>query len=205
MILLRGKRSLNTKQKTINMRIEKFTPLAIILLVLFTSCYRESSNTLLQQKVTSQTNMLQLLQKIDSLGDLGVYNAAIAMDYIAYAENFGSAYPEEQMAPEFLYKAGLMAMTVAKLSENKEEREFYSQKALSIFDGILKVYPDYGNIKNCMLNKGVVYDDILHDYENAEIHYKEFIARYPTDSLAINIEAYLHFLGKTPEEILAKK
>jgi len=204
MISLREKRSQNINQNYPDMKLNVNSFFAIFLLVLLTSCYRESSNTLLQQKGKSQTTVIQLLQQIDSLGDLGEYNATIAKDYIAKAEEFGSSYPEDPMSPEFLYKAGLMAMTVAKLSEDKEETELYCQKALSLFNGIQKVYPDYSNIKNCMLNKGVVYDDILHDYQNAEIQYREFIARFPTDSLAINIEAYLQFLGKSPEEILAK-
>jgi TolA-binding protein len=48
----------------------------------------------------------------------------------------------------------------------------------------------------------VVYDDILHDYKNAEILYREFIVRYPTDTLAMNIESYLQYLGKSPEDII---
>ena len=184
------------------MKLNVYSFFAIFLLVLLTNCYRESSNTLLQQKGKSQTTVIQLLQQIDSLGDLGEYNATIAKDYIAKAEEFANSYPEDNMAPEFLYKAGLMAMTVAKLSDNKEETELFCQKALSLFNGIQKVYPDYSNIKNCMLNKGVVYDDILHDYQNAEIQYREFIAKYPADTLATNIETYLQFLGKSPEEIL---
>jgi hypothetical protein len=48
----------------------------------------------------------------------------------------------------------------------------------------------------------MIYEDILHDYENAEIFYREFIARYPADSLAINLESYLPYLGKSPEEII---
>jgi len=177
----------------------------VILLVIVAGCHRNSGNLLLQQKGKKQTCVLQLLQQIDSLGNLGECYTTIAKDYIAKAEDFFDTYPEDPMSAEFLYKAGLIAMTVAKIAECQEETDFYGQKALTLFDEIQRVYPDYVNIKNCMLNKGVVYDDILHDYENAEIHYKEFIARYPTDSLAINIEAYLHFLGKTPEEILAKR
>jgi len=202
MISLREKRSQNINLNFPDMKLNVYSFFAIFLLVLLTNCYRESSNTLLQQKGKSQTTVIQLLQQIDSLGDLGEYNATIAKDYIAKAEEFANSYPEDNMAPEFLYKAGLMAMTVAKLSDNKEETELFCQKALSLFNGIQKVYPDYSNIKNCMLNKGVVYDDILHDYQNAEIQYREFIAKYPADTLATNIETYLQFLGKSPEEIL---
>jgi len=204
MILLREKRSQNINQKIISMKQKVLSLFVSISLVFATGCNRESGNTLLQQKGKSQTTMIQLLHQIDSLGDLGEYNITIAKDYIAKSEEFSSTYPEDPMSAEFLYKAGLLAMTVAKVSETTEETKLYCQKALIIFDDIQRVYPDFIHIKNCMLNKGVVYDDILHDYQNAEIQYKEFIVKYPTDTLAMNIESYLQFLGKSPEEILTK-
>jgi len=184
------------------MKQKRFFLFVFILSIFITSCYREPCSNLLQEKVKSQTAVIQLLQQIDSLAVVGEYNATIAKDYIIKAEEFCSAYPEDPMSAEFLYRAGLIAMAVAKFADNNDETELYSQKALTIFDDIQRVYPDFQSIKNCVLNKGVVYDDILHDYQNAEIHYREFIARYPTDTLAMNIESYLQFLGKSPEEIL---
>ncbi|MDR2971501.1 MAG: hypothetical protein LBU83_06180 [Bacteroidales bacterium] len=175
-----------------------FLCIAILILALGTSCYRESNNTVLQQKGKSQTTLLQLLEQIDSLGRFGDNYWVVYKDYIAEAEEFGEEYPEDPMSAEFLYKAGVLGMKVAEASEDKEEKYFYSQKALSIFDAILLIYPDFYEVKNCFLYKGVVYDYLLQDYESAEICYKEFIARYPDDSLTMNIES-LQYLGKSPE------
>jgi tetratricopeptide (TPR) repeat protein len=175
----------------------------VFALILATSCYREPNNPLLQEKGKSQTSLLQLLQQIDSLSSLGEFDPAISKDYIAQTEEFCEINPEDPMAAEFLYKGGLLAMTVAKSSGDPGETQQYSQKALTIFDNILKIYPDFNGVKNCILNKGVVYDDILHDYENAEMYYREFIARFPNDSLAIKLEPYLQYIGKSPEEIMA--
>jgi len=202
MILLREKRSLSINLKIINMNLKKTVRLLVILLLVITGCSRESNKNLLQQKGKSQTAVIQLLQKIDSLGNLGEYDVEISKDYIAKAVEFAHKYPEDPMSAEFLYNAGLMAMTVAKTFEIPDETKLYSNKALTIFDDIQKIYPDFTGIKNCMLNKGIIYDDILHDYKNAEISYREFIARYQTDTLAINLESYLQYLGKSPEEII---
>jgi len=180
-----------------------FVCFTVFTLLLVTSCYREPNNPLLPEKGKSQTSLLQLLQQIDSLGSLGEFDPAISKNYITQAEEFSEINPEDPMAAEFLYKGGLLAMTVAKSSGNIEEADQYSQKALTIFDNILKIYPDFNGVKNCILNKGVVYDDILHDYDNADIYYREFIARFPNDSLAIKLEPYLQYLGKSPEEIMA--
>ena len=180
-----------------------FVCFTIFTLIFVTSCYREPNIPPLQEKGKSQTSLLQLLQQIDSLSSLGEFDPVITKDYIAQTEEFSEVNPEDPMAAEFLYKGGLLAMTVAKSSRNPEETQQYSQKALAIFDNILKIYPDFSGVNNCILNKGVVYDDILHDYDNAEIYYREFMARYPNDTLAIKLEPYLQYLGKSPDEIMA--
>ena len=175
---------------------------AIFCMIVGTGCYKGPNSTLIQQKGKAQTEILQLLQQIDSLENAGEINYDIYQDFITKAETFCGKYPEAPMSAEFLYKAGLMAMTVAKVAENIDDTDMYCQRALAIFDEIQKVYPDFNGVKNCILNKGIVYEDILHDYETAEILYREFIARYPTDTLAINLESYLPYLGKSSEEIM---
>ncbi|MCL2167535.1 MAG: hypothetical protein FWH59_00230 [Lentimicrobiaceae bacterium] len=177
--------------------------ISFFLLIMGISCHRETNNTLLQQKGKSQTCVLQLLQQIDSLNNVSEYDPLISQEYIFKVEEFCNTYPEDPMAAEFLFKAGLLAMAVAKNSDNSEETILYSQKALIIFDNILNVYPEFNRVKNCILNKGVVYADILHDYENAEFYYREFIAKYSADTLAMNVESYLQYLGQSPDEIIA--
>jgi len=204
MILLQEKQNRNINQNIINMKSKLWIWIAIFIMVFGTSCLRNAGNKLLQEKGKSQATVLQLLQQMDSLEGLGEFDPAIAKDYIDKAEEFENAYPEDPMSAELLYKAGLVAMTVAKASNNNAETELYAQKALSIFDDIQKVYPEFNGIKHCILNKGIIYDDILHDYRNAEAVYKAFIARYPSDTMAINIESYLQHLGKSPEEIIAE-
>jgi hypothetical protein len=176
---------------------------AIFVLILVHSCNRESNNVPLQQKGKAQTEMLQLLQTIELTENLGEYDPVIAKEYIAKAEEFGCQYPEDPMSAEFLYKAGLLAMEVAKATSNSEETTLYGHKALTLFDIIQKVYPEFNGIKNCIINKGIIYEDIFFDYDNAEIFYREFIAIYPTDTLSINLESYLLFFGKTTEDIMA--
>jgi len=181
------------------MSYKKTVWLAIFALLFLSSCYRPSNNTLLQQKGKAQTELLQLLQTIDSLSINDEFEPIVVKTYIVKSEEFGSTFPEDPMSPVFLYKAAEFAIVVAKISENQEETILFSQKAITIFDDIQKIYPDFSDIRNCILNKGIIYDDIFHDYENAEIFYREFITRFPTDTLTIGLETYLQHLGKTPE------
>jgi TolA-binding protein len=182
------------------MNTKKIVWFAIFILVFIPTCHRTTNNMMLQQKRKSQTTLLQLLQKIDSLSNFGDDFHLVYKDYIAEAEEFGEEYPEDPMSAEFLYKAGVLAMKIAEAAEDNAEKLLYCQKALLIMDEILLIYPDFYEVKNCVLYKGVIYDYLLMDYENAEIYYREFIARYPTDTLAVNVESYLPYLGKSPEE-----
>ena len=186
------------------MKVKLFSWFILYFLFFVISCNKSSNTLPLVETGQQQADILQLLQQIDSLEYLSD-NVTIVLDFITKAEEFSDSNPEDLMSPEFLYKAALMSMTLAKLSDNKQATDLYSQKALSIFDDIERIYPDFSGIKNCMFNKGVVYDDILRDYKNAEIYYRTFMAKYPTDTLAINLEIYLQYLGKSPEEILAGK
>jgi len=165
-----------------------------ILILLISGCYRDSNNSLMLKKGKSQSTILQLLQQLDSLENSGNFCNEIVNNFIEEAISFSHLYPEDIMSAELLYKAGIFSMTLAKASEIQEEKEEYCKKSFAIFDDILKVYPEFIGVKNCIFNKGVIYDDILQDYENAEIFYREFIARYPSDSLALRIESYLSYI-----------
>ena len=185
------------------MNMKKLVWFPIFILIFLTGCHKTSNSTQLQQKGKEQTTLLQLLQTIEGAESLGD-DFVIAKEYIEKTEEFVTAYPEDPMAAEFLYKAALMAMTIAKASEHHHETILYSQKALLLFDDIQRIYPEFSGLSNCIINKGIIYEDILQDYVNAEIYYREFIARYPADTLAINLALYLPHLGKSPEEIMSE-
>jgi hypothetical protein len=72
---------------------------------------------LIQEKGKSQTQLLYLLHKIDSLENLGEYDPTILEVYISNTEQFCSIYPEDPTYAEYIYQAGLLAMTLAKSSD----------------------------------------------------------------------------------------
>jgi len=178
--------------------------LCVFLLLFLTNCKKHSKNLFIQEKGKSQTSLLYLLQQIDSLGIIGEYDPDILNLYIEKTENFRSNYPEDPFTVEYLYKAGLVAMTLAKNAADVEEKELSCKKAISLFDEIQLIYPEFVGIKNCLLNKGIIYYEILNDYENAEILYREYIARYPADTINAGVDSYLQYLGKSPEDIIGE-
>lgn len=181
----------------------------IALVILFASCEEKTKRNSLEEIGKTQSQMLQAFQKVDSLRHEGIVEENIMNDFIDQAHAFYELYPEEKVAPEMLVNAGVASMTLAKYYKETQPDDIaskakYARQALSTFDIIVKVYPDYSGVKKSYLNKALIYDDILEDYSSAELEYREFIHKYPHDSISYNLSNYLQYLGKTPEEIMAE-
>ncbi len=114
-----------------------------------------------------------------------------ANDLIAAYIGFANEFPDVKTTPEYLFKAGDMAMNLNM-----------PQKAIEVFDRILKNYPDFVKAPQCLFLKGYVYENSLGDLENAKKFYEEFIEKYPNDDFADDAKMSLKNLGKSPEELI---
>lgn len=181
----------------------------VCLSLLFLSCNsRDNSVKTVQEESVDQTDLLQSYNKADSLYKQGIINQELFDNFITKAIKFADYYPENEITPDILTKAGVACMILAKnasMSQYPDEEVVnkYAQQGISIFEKIQATYPDYEGVKNCYLNRAFIYDDILHKYLDAEYEYREFLHKYPDDSACENIRAYLQVLGKSEEEIMA--
>ena len=178
--------------------------LLLISFLFFLSCKNKQESNPIEQKSKIQSELIQSYLKADSIYKMGAINIDVMSQFVDNAEKFASTYPEESIAPEYLFKAGVLTMTLARSSDVKEEIAKYAKKSLEIFNNIQKVYPDYEGVKNCIFYRGTTYDDILHDYRSAEIEFRDYIHKYPQDSISLILKDYLvNGLGKSPDEIAA--
>jgi outer membrane protein assembly factor BamD (BamD/ComL family) len=107
--------------------------------------------------------------------------------YISFADEFVDA----KETPEFLFKAGDMSMNLNM-----------PQKAIQVFDRILKDYPDFEKAAQCLFLKAYVYENEIGDLNAAKRMYEEFIAKYPDDEFADDAAVSIKNLGKTPEQLI---
>jgi TolA-binding protein len=114
-----------------------------------------------------------------------------ADDLIAAYDNFATNFPNDQESPEYLFKAGDMAMNLNK-----------PNKAISFFNRILSEYPDFDKIPQCVFLKAYIYENSLFDLDKAKLIYEEFIERFPNDEFADDAAVSLKNLGKSPEELI---
>ena len=159
-----------------------------------------------QQAVRQETDsLLAAYHYSDSLyAACGRIDTAAFGDFIGKAMAFAEAHPQDTLAPDMLYRAGVGSMILAKAADragNAESRAVNAKRALSIFNRFQELFPEHGQARLCYWQRAIVYEDILGDWRSAESEYRDFITRYPNDSLTPVFQQYLTLLGKSEAEL----
>jgi len=118
-------------------------------------------------------------------------NRVSAQKYVDACEAYALGYPDSEMAPEYLYRAGEMARTVKTYP-----------KALSIYNWINDAYPSYEKSATAMFLKGFMLENEIRDKETARSVYKEFLEKYPENDLVDDVKFLLSNIDKSDEEIM---
>ena len=107
--------------------------------------------------------------------------------YVGFADEF----PEDTLAPDYLFKAGDISMNTNR-----------SRQAIRFYDRIITEFPDYKKTPEAMFLKAYVYENNLGRLDKAKEIYETFLTLYPNNEFADDAEVSLRFLGKSPEELI---
>jgi len=164
-------------------RVAFSTPLIVVLIsLLLVSC---SPN----EKETSRNEISDLEKELFS-NEEGT-DMKKANELIKAYMGFADEYPEDESAPDYLFKAGEIAMNMN-----------LPQTSVQAFDKIITKYPDFEKAAQCLFLKAFVFENLVGDLAKAEEFYKLFLEKYPEDDFADDAEVSLKFLGKSPEELI---
>ncbi|MES2558740.1 MAG: tetratricopeptide repeat protein [Bacteroidota bacterium] len=111
---------------------------------------------------------------------------------VAYID-FANKYPDDDLAPEFLFKAGQRC----NASANHEQ-------ALALFQQVIDKYPKHKIAEDALFLQGYVYENSMQDLSRAKTVYVKFLELYPNSDLAEDAKSSIEDLGKTPEQIFAE-
>ena len=106
-------------------------------------------------------------------------------------QDFAKFYPDDSLAPTYLFKAANLCLNINK-----------PKQAIELFDELIKKYPSFKKVPDCLFIKAFIYDNSLKDYVHAKKFYEEFLAKYPQHPFADDAKNSIKYLGKSPEEIL---
>jgi len=106
-------------------------------------------------------------------------------------EKLGETYPTSQLAPEALYKAGLIYANALQSYE----------KGVGLLEKVVEKYPDSKNAAQCSFMIGFIYANSVNDTSKARQAYKQFLEKYPDNELVPSVKWELDHLGKDISEI----
>lgn len=115
----------------------------------------------------------------------------IANNAITLYTEFALYFPEDTLAPEYLFKAGEVATAAKKY-----------KRALDCYENILMNYTDYKHYRESLYLKAFLLDNFLNDDVAAKVVYKEVIKKFPDSNYAKDAKAAIDNLGKTDEQII---
>ncbi len=169
-------------------RIIAISVLVVASIFIF-SCTNNESNSKVDDSVSlSQIENLENELFNSEIVNLNTEKALqLGKLYVEYA----SEYPNDTLAPEFLYKTADISMNVGR-----------PQLTIVLFEKIIDNYPNYKNIPTIMFLMGYVYENQLNDYEKARNYYIDFLDKYPDSDFADDATISLNNLGKSPEEMI---
>ena len=102
--------------------------------------------------------------------------------------------PKDPQAPEWLFKAMQVEVRVGE-----------TDKAIELTNKLAKDYPEYENVPVALVMLASdVYNDQLHDLDQARATYERVVKDYPDSEWAKTAAQLIEFLGMTPEEMLSK-
>jgi tetratricopeptide (TPR) repeat protein len=104
---------------------------------------------------------------------------------------YADAFPEDSTSVKYLAKAG----ETARLLQQYD-------KALEVFDKIIKTYPNTKAAAAAMFMKAFTLDNDLKKFDEAKPAYEAFLKQYPNDEFADDAQFLLQNLGKSPEELI---
>lgn len=114
-----------------------------------------------------------------------------ALDLVKLYVKFTDEYPDDPISPEYLFKASDISMNLNRPTQT-----------IKLFNKILTTYPSYNKTPTALFLKAFVYEDQLHDYDQAKKYYELFIVEYPDSEFADDAAVSLKNLGKSPEELI---
>lgn len=106
-------------------------------------------------------------------------------------DTFLEDYPNDSLAPSMVFKAANVAMNAGN-----------GNKAIGYFNRYLQTWPDKPKAALCQFFKAFVYENVIHDIEQARESYLIFIEKYPENEFHHDAQLALMNLGKTPEQMV---
>ncbi len=143
------------------------------------------------ETATEITTRIQAME--DSVFSSMTFDKRRAQALLDVYKAYASAYPQDTLAPEYLFRAA----NVAKSMHDGEQ-------SITIYDRVIKEYPSWRRLPDVFYLKAFTIDSELDRKGEAQTAYKEVISRYPDHPFAKDAKAMIENLQYTDEELIQR-
>ena len=143
---------------------------------------------------SSQDDNIDRIAELETLlyaNSQEAFDVQAAENLISEYELFVQTYPQDTMAPGYLFKAAELAMAIRS-----------SAKAIELYGKVYNDYPDHPSAGTSLFLMGFVNDDQVKNLAEAQKYYRRFIAEFPEHNLIDDAAFSLLNLGKSDEDII---
>jgi len=119
------------------------------------------------------------------------FNKAKADSLLTLYDNFIVRFPEDSLAPVYLFKAANLTMTAGD-----------GNRSITLLDQFIQKYPDHPKAPVCLFFKAFVYENLLRNLPKAKENYLLYIEKYPNGEFVKDAKMSVKNLGKTPEQMI---
>ena len=159
--------------------------------------YQSCTNSSTESEKSTGTDKEKLIQEIKVLEDTleskatQQINRQLAKDLIDKSKLFAETFPDDELSPAYLFRAGNVAVGISLFDD-----------AVNFFETVHQKYTSYDRAPDALFLEGFTYENHLNNIENAKRCYNEFLKRFPDDQLAEQVRVVLENIGKSPEELV---
>lgn len=172
------------------MKTTKFILLSVALLFLI-SCGNEEKPPVIPKKDNRVLLLGQINKYEAEMHKSMVLDPNLATIAVTAYDNFVKNYPEDSLAPEFLFKAG----EISTASQQYKQAFIY-------YETITQKYPDFKYAPESLYLQGYLLDNFLNEDAKAKAVYEKVIAEHPELPYANDAKAAIKNLGKSDEELI---
>jgi len=129
----------------------------------------------------------------DSVFESMTFDRRKAQALVDVYKAYANAYPEDSLAPDYLFRAA----NVAKSMHEGEE-------SIKLYDRVIKNYPSWKRLADVYYLKAFTIDSELDRKGEALMAYKEVIARFPDHAFAKDAKIMIENLQYTDEQLIQR-
>lgn len=105
--------------------------------------------------------------------------------------SFVDSYPQDSLAPKYLYRAIRVTMSMNN-----------GQQSMKMIDRFINDYTNGPRYAEVVFLKAYVYENLLGNYGRASEIYRDFIHNFPDHELSDDAQVAIQNMGKSPEELI---